>query len=536
MRKQALWSLCVAASSCACLWAANWPSVAGNPQRDGWAQQDTHLSPETASKIVLLYKHKFATVKAAGLNSITSTIDIAQVIGYTGFHEFLWTGSASGTTYQNDADLNYEFKTASSVPGKEPVKATAPTVLCPGGVTAAPIMAGLSSVSRFGGGGGGAFGRSGITWTIGEDGWVYSLRQQDSNNTWIPPQKLTPAGANVSALNISAKDTLIAATVNGCNGIANGLYASTFTYPTIENEPDKPFKTPPKWTTPISFLTNGEGFAGAGGTAIDLKGEFVFGTVPTGKGDVAGNYSDTLLKLDAATLTVKDYFTPASEPAFHPGDPGVTPAVFTEAGKEYILAGDRAGHIYLLDASAPGGSDHHTPLFATEALIKPGSGAGIFGHFATAVDEKTKTRWVFAAVHGPLTASFPGAKTITHGAIVAFKVDASSGRAKLVPAWTSDDMLAPAGPVVIGGLVAGLSSGLPSLNTPAGKIKTVAEVQKEAKPAKLTVFNAASGAEVFNSGMSMTSYSNTPLSAANGHIYVSTHDNTLLQFGIPEER
>lgn len=536
MRKQALWSLCVAASSCACLWAANWPTVAGNPQRDGWAQQDTHLSPETASKIVLLYKHKFAAVKAMGLNSITSTIDISQVIGYTGFHEFLWTGSASGTTYQNDADLNYEFKTATTVPGKETVKASAPTVLCPGGVTAAPVLAGLSSTSRFGGGGG--FGRLGLLWNIGEDGYVYTMRQQDSNNSWVPPQKLAPAGANVSALNMSAKDTLIAATINGCNGTANGLYASTFTAPTIENEPDKPFKTPPKWTEPISFLTNGEGFAGAGGTAIDLKGDFVYGTVPTGKGDVAGTYSDTLLKLDAATLTVKDYFTPANEPAFHPGDAGVTPAVFTEDGKEYILAGDRSGHVYLLDASAPGGSDHHSPLFASEALVKPGNGAGIFGHFATAVDEKTKTRYVLASVRGPLATTFPGSKgPITHGAIVAFKFDASSGRAKLVPAWSSGDMLAPVGPVSIGGLVAGLGSGLPtSLTNASGKLKTVAEVEKEAKPAKLTIFNLTTGAEVFNSGAAITSYVNTPLAAANGHIYVTAHDNTLLQFGIPEER
>lgn len=534
MRKQILWSLCAAASSCACLWAANWPTVAGNPQRDGWAQQDTHLSLETASKIVLLYKHKFAAVKASGLNSITSTIDISQVIGYTGFHEFLWTGSASGTVFQTDADLNYEFKTASTVPGKEPVKAAAATVLCPGGATAAPVLAGLSSTSRFGGGG---FGRLGFLWNIGEDGWVYTMRQQDSNNSWVPPAKLAPAGANISALNISAKNTFIAATVNGCNGIANGIFASTFTEPTIENEPLKPFKTPPSWTAPVSFLTNGEGFAGAGGTALDLKGDFVYGTVPTGHGEVAGTYSDTLLKLDASTLAVKDYFTPADEPVFHPGDPGVTPAVFTEGGKDYILAGDRSGHVYLLDAAAPGGKDHHTPLFATEALVKAGSGAGISGHFATAVDEATKTRWVFAAVHGPLAASFPGSKgAITHGAIVAFKMEVAGGHAKLVPAWTSGDMLAPAGPVVIGGLVAGLSSGLPNLATASGKLKTVAEVQKEAKPAKLTIFNAGSGAEIFNSGAAMTSYSNTPISAANGHIYVTTHDNTLLQFGIPEER
>jgi|GEM_PF-4101789 len=531
MKKQAIGLVCVLAGT-AVLHAANWPSVAGNPQRDGWAQGDTTLSPASASKIQLLYKRVLEGAKASGLNGPTSTIDIAQVIGYTGFHEFLWTGTASGTTYQSDADLSYVFKTVSTVPGKEKVPTSAATVLCPGGVTAAPVLQGVSSESRFGGGG---FRRIGLLWNVGQDGWAYTMRQQDSNNTWVPASKLAPAGANISALNMSAKDMLVAATVNSCNGTANGLYASTFTMPTIENEPDKPFKTPPKWSAPISFLTNGEGFAGAGGTAIDAKGDFVFGTVPAGHGDVAGTYSDTVLKLSAGDLSVADYFTPQGVPAFHVGDPGVTPALFTQGGKEYVIAGDRAGRIYLLDAAHPGGSDHHTALAVSEALVAPGHGAGIVSHFATAVDGGT--RWVYAAVRGPVTLHFPNAAgSVTHGAIVAFKVNLSDGKAELTPAWISPDMDAPAGPVVIGGLVAGLSSGLPVDLTRNGKMKTVAEVEKEAKPAKLFVMNATTGEKVFDSGSAATTYSTTPVSAANGHIYFTTHDNTVLQFGLPEER
>lgn len=532
MRKHVLWAACVLAGSCACLWAANWPSVAGNPQRDGWAQQDTHLSPETASKIKLLYKHVFKNVKASGLTALTGTIDISQVIGYTGFHEFLWTGSASGTIFQNDADLNYEFKTATTVPGKEKVPASASTLLCPGGVTAAPVLNGLSSTSRFGGGGG--FGRTGLVWSVGEDGYAYSMRQQDSNNSWIPAAKLLPAGANVSALNMLATNTLVAATINGCNGVPNGLYASTFTMPETENEPDKPFKKAPSWSTPVTFMTNGAGFAGVGGTASDLKGDFVFGTIPQGKGDVAGEYSDTTVKLDGKSLTVKDWFTPAGVPAYKPGDVGATPAVFTQDGKDIVIAADRAGRIYLLDSTALGGLDHHTPLFATEPLVAPGKGAGVYGHFATWVDD-AKTRWVLAAVHGPLAMKFPGAAA-GDGAIVAFKVTGTT-RPKLVPAWAAGGMQSPAGPVVIGGLVAGLSSGLPTnLMKADGAPMSPTQVEKAAKPAKLQILNATTGAEVFNSGAAMTSFSNTPLAAANGHIYVLTHDNTLLQFGIPEER
>lgn len=523
MRKHVLWTACVAVAGSGALWAANWPTVAGNPQRDGWAQGETHLLPETASKITLLYKHVFKGVKASGLNTLTGVIDISQVIGYTGFHEFLWTSAASGTIFQNDADLNYEFKTATTPAAA--AKGESGTLQCPGGVTAAPVLFGLSSVSRFGGGAPGGL-RSGYLWNVGADGKAYTMRQQDSNNTWIPASQLVPAGANISALTMTANSTLMAATINGCGGVANGLYASTFTYPEIENEPLKPFKKPPSWTAPLQFLTGGAGFAGAGGVATDVKGDVVFGTIPQGKGTVAGEYSDTTVKLDAKTLAVTDYFTPAGVPAYKAGDVGVTPAVFTQDGKDMVIAGDRAGRVYLLDGASLGGANHHTPLFATEPLVAAGAGAGVFGHFATWVDD-AKVRWVLAAVHGPLKVPGTGSGD---GAMVAFKVTGTT-RPKLVPAW-SVAMQSPAGPVVIGGLVAALSSGLPT--NIAGM--TPAQVEKTAKPAKLSILNASTGAEVFNSGSSMTSFSTTPVAAANGHIYVITHDNTLLQFGIPEER
>jgi len=61
MKKKALWVLCIAAGLCACVWAADWPSTGGNPQRDGWAQGETVLSKQNIAdkKIQLLYSYKF---------------------------------------------------------------------------------------------------------------------------------------------------------------------------------------------------------------------------------------------------------------------------------------------------------------------------------------------------------------------------------------------------------------------------------------------------------------------------------------------
>ncbi len=514
MQKKALWSLCVAAGSCACVWAANWPSVGGNPQRDGYVNPETHISAANAKDIKLTFKHKFNTKGA-----VTATTDLANIIGITGFHEFLWTGSASGDVWVTDADLNYDFKHV-TVESKSSVKTSA---LCPGGMTAPPLLAGGSTVGRFGGGGGRGP-MVAVTYVLGGDGVVTPLRQQDADTKFVPGQKLVPAGSNVPALNISGDNTLFAATINNCGG-GNGLYAANFTAPVTENEPNKPFKTPATWGTVVSFMTNGAGFAGAGGTAIGTKNDFVVGTVPTGKGDVAGAYNDTVLKLDPKTLEVKDYFTPSDKaPAYKPGSTGVTPAVFAEGGKDYVIAGDRNGKIYLLDSTALGGSDHHTALDSTDVIVAPDASGnnGIFGTFATFADtEHANTRWVFAAVRGAVKTQFPGANgAAANGGIVAFKIDFSSGRPRFVPAWSSANMTGASGPIIAGGLVYALASGW------TGKAN---------KGASILVLDAATGKQLYASAPAAT-YSSQPLSFANGHAYFVTHDNTLYQYGIPEEK
>jgi predicted TIM-barrel fold metal-dependent hydrolase len=57
MRKFSLIALS-AAIGCALIWAADWPSQSGNPQRDGWAKAEKAFTKENAGKIELLYKYK----------------------------------------------------------------------------------------------------------------------------------------------------------------------------------------------------------------------------------------------------------------------------------------------------------------------------------------------------------------------------------------------------------------------------------------------------------------------------------------------
>ena len=539
MRKLILWSLCAAAGSGACLWAADWPSTGGNPQRDGWSQGETLFSVATVSagKIKQLWKYHFDN-KAEGLTAMTNPIVLSRLIGYHGFEELVLANGSGGASYAVDADLGVPyFKTP--FPPLDQAPAHAATTLCPGGITSSMVMNGQSATSRFGGfGGANPIARLAPYFSVSSDGYVRTLRAQDGQAEMIPPARMLPANSNVTGLNFSGA-TLYAATINGCAG-PNGLYAGTFTPPKLPTKPDLPMVEPSKWDV-TSFMTNGSGFAGTGGVAAGTKNDVVYGTLPDGKGEAAGSYSDTVLALAAKTLEVKDWFTPLhAAPAPKPGLPvsGITPAVFAEGGKDYIIAGGRDGRIYILDATALGGSDHHTPLFSSDPLVNApsqSSGYGLFGTFATSVVDGQ--RWLYAAVRGPLLMKFPGNSTAPNGSVVAFKVTVGSGKPTLTPAWSSRDLLSPMAPATANGLLFALSSGMPARGVnEKGTLLTADEVAKMSKPAALYILNATSGKEMFSTGSTASTFASSGIAVANGHVYFTTHDNMLYAYGVPEER
>ena len=535
MRKTLFWPLALIGASGACLSAADWPSVGGNPQRDGWLQGETIFSTTSINKVKLLYKYTYDN-RAIGMTDMTSPIVLSRLIGYHGFEELVLTTGSAGAAYAIDADLGKAyFKTP--LPPRERVPASASSLLCPASQTAPMVMYGQSAVSRFGGfGGANPVARLAAYYTVGSDGYVRTLRAQDGQAQMIPPAKMLPAGSNITGLNF-AGNSLYAATINGCGG-PNGLYAGAFTPPVLPPTPDLPMVKPARWEF-TSFMTNGSGFSGTAGVAASTKNDVVFGMVPDGEGDVAGTYSDTVLALDAKTLAVKDWFTPsAAAPAPRPGLPvtGITPAVFANEGKDYVIAGGRDGRIYILDSTALGGSDHHTPLYASEPVVassSQASGAGLYGTFATMVENGQ--RWVFAAVRGPCAMKFPGMNTAApKGVIVAFKLTMTTNRPVLTPAWASHDMLAPVAPATANGLVFALASGMPTdVGKENGAAYTAAQGEKMSKPASLSILDANSGKELFSSGP-VSSFTTSGIAVANGHVYFATHDNTLYAYGVPE--
>jgi len=593
MGKRFLWALCFVVAISACVWG-DWPSTGGSPQREGWFRGESNVTKDTIAnkQVKLIYTYKFDN-ESKGLTALSTPIELNSIIGYKGFKELLFVGGSNDVVYAFDDVVGAPFfktqfdsmakpasagssavcvnamtanlamsgsaaaagrggfapppapaRGAAAAPGAAPAAGAGAPLTPPGGAPAAGPAPAAAAAARGRGAGGGGGGRGpAVFFAVSSDGYLRTLRQQDGDAKWIAPTQFVPAGSHVSGLNVD-NNVIYASTNYACGGNPNGLYAALYTPPQLAPMPYEPIVAPASFSV-VSFMTNGSGFSGPGGTAIATDGSLVYGQVAEGHGDVAGTYNDTVLALDPKTLEVRDYFTPSGTlPALKKDveAPGVTPAVFQWNGKDVLVVGGRDGRLYLLDGSSLGGSDHHTPLFATDPIVTPDakfSGNGIWGTFSTWTDAaNNNTRWLYAAVRGPVATKFPGANgAAPMGSIVAFKVEDHSGKPALTPEWVSRDMISPANPITSNGLVYALSSGQnPRVAKETGAPYTVAEQEKLAKNAVFYILDGATGQELFSSGAAVNGFSTSGLAFATGRAFFSTHDNTLYAYGIPEVR
>jgi hypothetical protein len=511
------------------LLAADWPSIGGNAQRDGWSQGEKKLSKETAAGIRFLYGFK-----AAGSNGkqsqLTTPVVLANIITYKGFKQLVSVGRSDNSVVSIDADLGTLFFDTHLTPG-EPSKKSKASATCPDGMTASLAFPGNSlGPGRFGTPSTNRVGRvarnkptpmhftfASPMYAISEDGALHTILQLGGNANTVPPVRVLPAMARASGLNID-NNRIFVATVGNCRGNPNGIYAVDPSGGPVE-----------------SFLTGGSGAAGSGGTAIGTDG-VVYAQISNGHGEIAGDYHDSVLALSPDKLTVQDYFTPAGPAAkVDAADvSGVTPTVFGLGQKDWVVAGGHDGRIYILDADSLGGADHHTPAFRSDQIVRPGSASkrggkadGFQNNFATYLDDQG-VRWLFASVRGLVTQEFSTgngdtpAGSAPNGSIVAFKITFEGGKPSLTPAWQSRDMVSPAAPAIMNDLLVSLSTGEPASSKKGGR-------------AVLYVLNAKTGKELYV-GDKATAYSSGGLAVANSQIYFATHDGTLYAYGIPLER
>lgn len=512
-------------AGCAALWGADWLTHSGDPQRSAWQKEETALTKESVKGIQLLWKMKFDDNRQKALHSLTEPLIVGRAITDRGFKEIAFVAGSSDTLYAVDADLGKLLWKRQFGYSSETPQAQNSTWLCPGGLTATPVIPAPGDAASFAPAGGGAFAVRSI-YTLSSDGQLHRLNINNGEEV-APPIKFLPPNGKPYSLNL-VNNVVYATTGQRCGGNPNGVWAASLSDRSV-----------------ASWHSNGGGVWGLAGAAIGTDGT-VYAEVADGPWDPAKDiYSDTVVALTPKDLKLKDWYTPSNREWITKRDldMNVTPVVFPYKGRDLLATSGKEGRFFLLDSKSLGGPNHRAPLYRTPLISNEEidfAGRGTWGSLATYEDAKG-TRWVYAPVWGPLhpDAKFPVTNgDAPAGSIVAFKVEDVNGKTVLTPAWVSRNLIIPAPPVVTNGMVFALSSGenVRQANENQGGLWSAQQRAQKSQGAILYALDAETGKELYSSGNSVTSFTHfAGMALANGRIYFSTFDNTLYAFGIPIE-
>src|SRR4051812_19708466 len=526
-----------------------WTTVGGDAQRTSFVRTDPKISLASMQTpgFQFLWQRKLDTAR------LTQPLLLPNIIAYKGFKALAFVGSASGHVYAIDYDLNRMFwdeKLATSVPRAAACSSGLPvltkaTPLTPpagrgggnrgGGPAAGPNPPGAAGgraagaaadapgragappsgtappapagggVGGFGGQGGRGRGAGGPqiangrgggdnVFAISTGGMIHVMNPQIGTDQ-IPPVKLLPPNANVAG-SILIDTTLYAATTGNCSGVPNGVWS-------VDLASDA--------KTVQSYNTRGAAIAGTAPPAFGTDGTLYLAT-----GAGTSNVANSVVSLDAKTLTQKDWFattTPFTS----------NPVVFQYKGKDLIVAANKDGRLYVLDSVSPGGVDHKTPLHKSSQI----SAATADPTGVATWQDSSGTRWIVATISGPVHADTKVAMAngpVTSGTLVAFTVVDHNDTPTLQAQWTSRDLASPVTPAIVNGVVFALASG-------------EARGRGRSTNAVLYAIDGATGKELWTSGATITSpVRGIGPSAGDSQVYVAASDGTLYVFGMPAER
>jgi outer membrane protein assembly factor BamB len=487
---------------------SNWTTAGGDAQRTGWVKTDPRISRESLQKpgFQFLWKSKLEN-QPRQLESLTQPMLLSNIISYKGFKALAFVGGSSDNVYSIDYDLNKLFwkRHLNTLPP------AAGTLACPGAMTtitrATPLGATTPAPAAAPGAPPGPRGGNTNVYAVSSGGQVHTLNPQTGDDLTPPVRFLPPNAKAVGAVLIDP--VLYVATRDGCGSAPNGVYA-------VDLGSDA--KRVMQWEA------KGANIAGTAGPTFGTDGGLYVAT--DGGASATSSDANAVVALDPQTLTPKDWFSPGKT-AFT-----ASPVAFQYQNRHLIVAANADGRLYVLDAASLGGADHRTPVskstpYSTTAETTAGA-------LATA-ENADGSRWVFAA-SGPPQADTAVPATngaVTNGAIVAYKMVDQSGTPTLQPAWVSRDMVAPAPPTIVNGVVFAIASG--EFRSADHQITAPQRAQRS-KPAVLYALDAATGKELWSSGTTIASFvRGVAPSAGDGQVYVVTYDGTVYAFGIALE-
>src|SRR4051812_35205227 len=199
------WALLVCAGAFAIpALPADWVTFAGNPQRTGWAKDESTLSRDNVKGLKLEWKAKLDNVSKE-LNSLSAPVITINHPTTKGFRDFVIVAGASDTVFALDAETGsvmWSKRMAVEGTPKNPKGGW----LCPNSLNATPV------IDR----------KTKTVYVLASDGKLHGFNVINGEDR-IPPTQFTPPFAKTWSLNLN-DGVLYTATSQGCNGVRSAIY------------------------------------------------------------------------------------------------------------------------------------------------------------------------------------------------------------------------------------------------------------------------------------------------------------------------
>jgi hypothetical protein len=497
--------------------AADWLTFAHDPQRTGWAFEETQLTREKVPGLTLLWKKKLKN-ESYSLSALTAPVIADKISTKLGVKPVVYVAGISGTVFALAADTGEELWTYSVknfVESRKNVYVFQGTFLCPNGITSTPVIDKDSNT----------------LYVVGADGMLYGLDLGSGVAHYGPVQFVAPFSKSWS---LNLVDGKVYTTLSqGCGNGISGFYSV-----------DVRDRHRPVIQQGLLSNTNTAGIWGRGGPVIGTNGRIYGGTGDGVFDAAAGDYSDSIVAASRDELKVVDYYLPPNwsflnEKDFDLGS--ASPVYFGWRNRNLLAHGAKEGVIYLMDADSLGGNDHQTPLYTSPRLGNDKAvcceGMGVWGGLSTARDAEGQT-WLFVPMGGPPAEHGPKYPIVngdtSRGSIMAFRVvpDPQTQLPSLQPAWISGGFDHPEPAVIANGVVYALSTGENEVQEGGEKKRF-----ENTHPAVLRALDASTGKELYNSGTSIGSWVHfSGLAIANGRVFAVDHDSNVYCFGLPPKK
>src|SRR5437867_3164269 len=191
-------------------WSADWPADGGNPQRTAWQKDEKILTTANVKKMKLLWKIKLDN-EPRQMHSLFPPLIIERVNTSGGPKQLAIEAGVSDNIYAIDVEKGEViWKKQFVSTWTPPATPRRGDILCPGGMTATPVIGPTSIPGKY------------TIYAASWDGMLHQLNAADGEDV-APPMKFMPPNGKPHGLNL-VNAVIYTHTAQGCGGNPNIAY------------------------------------------------------------------------------------------------------------------------------------------------------------------------------------------------------------------------------------------------------------------------------------------------------------------------